>query len=267
MLFNSQYLDEDALATYVAALEGGLRESGISRLRGSSGFGGSLGTAGLKLEANSDSESEDTLSLKDHCASRLRRLIDAGHAEPEQLGWIETSQPDIDFADAGIGALIEWECDVFIPDSIATISNREGLGDALKLMKSLMGPAKVLGLDMEGVPNTQEVDAMESFLTQLNISPVVVGDDSDTEWKVAGSLKRQWVRSGATFDDRARIIGKVKKRVKKGQWYPIASLPGMNLVARTERRVMERGGPKDASQEEQFIPGPLLVLDYLAIYS
>ena len=41
----------------------------------------------------------------------------------------------------------------------------------------------------------------------------------------------------------------------------------MSFVNRDERRRMEREVPRNDSEEDKFIPGPLLVLDYLAIYN
>lgn len=267
MLINAHYLDGDALTNYIAALEGGLRESGSSRSRGSHGFGGSLGVSAAKLEAKADSETENTLNMRDHEASRLHRLIAAGHAEPEAVGWIEVTQPDVEFAEAGTGAFVEWECDVYIPEAIAAMSSHEGLSSTLKAMKSLMPSAEALGLSMEGVPDVREMDAMASFIDQLDVAPVAVGDDSDTDWKVIGSLAKQWISPTASFDGRARVVGKVKKRVGEGRWYPMLSLPGMNLVGREERRRLEREGPRDSTEEQQFVRGPLLVVDFLAIYS
>src|SRR5690606_10176580 len=42
-----------------------------------------------------------------------RALIAAGHADPEAVGWIEVTQPDLEFAETGTGAFVEWECDVY----------------------------------------------------------------------------------------------------------------------------------------------------------
>ncbi|MHA6752182.1 DUF6414 family protein [Dermacoccus nishinomiyaensis] len=267
MLINAHYLDDDALTNYIAAVEGGLRESGSSRSKGSRGFGGSLGISGAKLEAKADSETENTVNVRDHQASRLQRLIAAGHAEPEVVGWIEVSQPDLEFANAGTGAFVEWECDVYIPEAIAVMSNHAGLSSTLELMKALMPSAEALGLDMEGVPDVSEMNAVGSFLDQLDVAPVVVGDDSDTDWKIVGSLTKKWISPTASFDGRVRVIGKVKKRIGEGRWYPMLSLPGMNLVGRDERRRLEREGPHDSTEEQRFIRGPLLVVDFLAIYS
>ena len=108
---------------------------------------------------------------------------------------------------------------------------------------------------------------MTSFLDQLDVAPVVVGDDSDTDWKVVGSLDKRWIAGEASFDGRVRVIGKVRKKIAADRWYPMVSLPGMNLVNRDERRRLERKGPTDESEKDRFVSGPALVLDYLAIFS
>lgn len=267
MLIKTHYLDSTALTNYIAALEGGLRESGTSKSTGRHGFGGSIGVGETTVKANKDSESENTLNVQDHEASRLRRLIDAGHENPQTVGWIEVNQPDTEFHDAGTGAFIEWECDVYVPKGIAAMSNHEGLSSALHTMQDLRPSAESLGLDMEGVPDSAQMESMASFLDQLDISPVVVGEDSDTDWRVVGSLNKQWISPNASFDSRFRIVGKIKKRVGPDRWYPMMSLPGMNLVGRDARRRMEREGPRNDDEQDQFLQGPLLVLDYLAIFS
>lgn len=267
MLISAQYLDRDALLNYVAAVEGGVRQSGSSRSRGSHGFGGALGVGPAKVEGKRDVESENTLNVEDHDASRLKRLIAAGHKDPEGLAWVQVMDPEGEFPTIGLGAFVEWECDVYIPETVAALSNHGGLRDTLKMLDALTPAAEALGLDMGGLPGSTEMQAMGSFLENLDVATVVVGDDSDTEWKVVGALAPRWMRHDASFDDRVRIIGKVKKRVGGDKWYPLFSLPGMNLVSRDERRRMERQGPRDAAEEGNYVRGPLLVVEYLAIYS
>lgn len=267
MLISAQYLDQESLLNYVASVENGLRKSEISHSKGSRGLGGSLGAGPLKAAANRDSESEETLTLEDHDSARLMRLVAAGHENPEKLGWVEVMDPDSEFAEIGLGAMVEWECDVYIPESVAVLSKTSGLRTALRQVQALAPAAQALGLDMEGLPASNEIQAVGDLLDNFDIPPVVVGDDSDTEWKVVGSLDPRWVRQGATLDDRVRIIGKVKKQVAAGRWYPLMSLPGMNLVNRDERRRMERQGPTDPAEEANYIKGPLLVVEFLAIYS
>jgi len=265
VLINARYLDQDALENYIAVVEGGLRESGSSRSKGSRGLGGAIGAGPAKIEGRKDSETESTLTLKDHPASRLQRLISAGHDDPENLAWIEVDQPEVDFRAAGTGAFIEWECDTYIPETIAAMSARNGLGSAVGAMKAMMPAAQALDLDTTGIPDPDQMDAMSTLLKQLDVAPVVIGEDSETEWKVVGSLRPQWIGPGADFEDRVRLIGKLKKRVESGRWYPMLLLPGMNLLPRAERRRQERQGPKDTSEEPLFLEGPLLVVDYLAI--
>lgn len=266
VLISPHYLNRSTLATYIAMVEGGLRDSATSKATDSGGFGGSIGWAGAGLRGTKESGTEDTLNVQDHDASRLKRLIDAGHDRPEELGWVTVSQPDVDFADVGMGATIEWECDTYIPEAVAVMGNHRGLGDAIHELQAMMPLADALGLDMSGLPETGQMETMATSLKQLDLSPVVVGEDSDTEWRLVGSLSKEWISDDATFDDRARVVGKVKKRVERDRWYPLASLPGMNLVGREERRRMEREGPEGPDEEDLFIQGPLLVVDYLAIF-
>lgn len=264
---NIRYLDAEALEGYIAALEGGLRESGSTRSSGSKGFGGGLSAGPAKLDAQKASEVEEALSIKDHHASRLQRLIDAGASHPDSVGWIDVNQPDVDFKDAGTGAFIAWECDIYIPETIAAMSRNEGLASLLGTMRALLPNARALGLDVDGIPDLANMDAVAEFLQDLDVAPVVIGEDSDTNWKTVGSLRENGIRPGADFEDRVRIVGKVKRRVPANRWYPLLSLPGMNLMSREDRRQQERQGPRDASEEKLHVKGPLLVLDYLAIYN
>lgn len=267
MLISAQYLDRDALLNYVATVEGGVRQTGVSRTKGTKGLGGSLGVGPAKVDATRDSESENTLSVEDHDASRLSRLIAAGHDDPEGLAWVEVMDPDTEFATIGLGAFVEWECDVYVPEVVAALSKRSGFVETLKQVQAIAPVAEALGLTMEGLPAASQMDAMRAFVENLDVAPVVIGDDSDTDWKVVGALNLEWIHAGASFDDRVRIIGKVKRRVGPDKWYPLFSLPGMNLLSREERRKKERHGPADSSEEANYVQGPLLVVEYLAIYS
>jgi len=267
MLIRDHYLDTEALENYIAALEQGLLESGTSRTGGHQGFGGSIGVPYLGIEAKQGSESENTRTYRDHHAARLKRLIQAGQDQAEIVGWTEVTQPDLDFEQAGIGALLHWECDVYVPELIATISGSDGFTQALDQLKHLQPAAERLGLSMEGLPDIDEMDAMATFLQQADTAPVVVGESSDTDWRIAGTLRKEHIATGAQFDGPARIIGKVTKRVSRDRWYPLMALPGMQLIPREERRRLERTGPKDNSEEEQFLRGPLLIVNYLSIYT
>ncbi len=266
MLINALYLDEIALESYIAALEGGLRDSGSSSRSDGRGFGGSFSLSLVKADAHTDSGSQDTVVIKDHSAARLQRLISAGRERSDELAWVEVSQPDLDFSDIGIGSFVHWECEVYIPEFVSALTPGGDLNKAVQLFKGLAPSAQALGLDAPGMPSVEQLDAIARFAENTNIAPVVVGDNSETEWKVVGSLLQHAIRPEVSFDGSAIIIGKVKKRIPKDGWYPIVSLPGMNLVSREERRRRERKGPESENHKKQFIQGPALVVDYLAIY-
>lgn len=268
MLINALYLDSGALASYIASAEGGLRRSGSSRSKGGQGFGGSAGFSGAKVEARKDSENEATLNVDDHDAARLQRLIAAGRADPEEHGWREVLEPETEFPAAGTGALIDWECEVYVPEGIAPVANQSGLRDALRTMEAMMPQARAMGLDTEGLPDSDEMSAVAGFLENVDVALVVVGEDtSGGDWKVVGSLNNQWMAKGAAFDGDARIVAKVKRRIPAGSFYPLLSLPGMNVNSREERRRQERQGPTSDDERSLFLEGPLLVVDYLAIYT
>ncbi|QGX08838.1 hypothetical protein EEW87_17690 (plasmid) [Janibacter melonis] len=268
MLINALYLDGDALASYIASAEGGLRRSGSARSKGGHGFGGAAGFPGARLEARSDSEDESTLNVDDHDASRLQRLIAAGRAKPEEHEWREVLEPDTEFPSTGTGTLIDWECEVYVPESIAPVANQGEFKEALKTMETLMPQARALGLDMEGLPDAAEMSAVAGFLENVDVALVVVSEDMNgSDWKIVGSLNNQWIAPGASFDGYARIVAKVKRTIPAGSFYPLLSLPGMNVNSRAERRRQEREGPANDADKELFLEGPLLIVDYLAIYT
>jgi hypothetical protein len=61
------------------------------------------------------------------------------------------------------------------------------------------------------------------------------------------------------------VVGKVSRVLKEGQLRPFTTFPGMNLGSREQRRKLERQRPKEG-EEDQYLIGPALMLDILAIY-
>jgi len=270
MLIKAQYLDHDDLLSYIAIAEEGVRQSGFSKSTSTNKFDGSFGIGPAKADASRAGEVENTVNTEDHDYARLARLIEAGRANSEDYAWVEVLDPDREFSSIGVGTMVDWECDVYIPEFIKLLSNSDELSGALSIMQALIPSAETLGLNTKGLPDPSEMKNMSTVLNGLKdfkVAPVVIGEDSCTDWRVVGALNKQWIHQGASLADRVRIIGKVKKIIDAKKWYPFSSLPGMNLVNRNERRRMEREGPSNDSEKDQFIHGPLLVLDYLAIYS
>ena len=105
--------------------------------------------------------------------------------------------------------------------------------------------------------------AVSGFISGLNAGLLVVGEDEETDWRVAAQLTDEFLHGD--IEGRACIVGKVSKLIPPGRWKPYLTFPGMNLVPREDRRRMERQAPAPGSESE-YLSGPALMLDILAIY-
>ena len=239
MLINAKYLDSDQLASYVAALEDGVRESRASRVSVDKSRSGGIDAKLVKGDLGRNTIDDEKITTTDHDDARLKRLLDAAASNPDNAGWVEVLQPKIDLTEARIGNLVQ----------------------------NLEPAAKSLGLDMSGLPSSDELGAISRFTDTMQIAPILIGDDDDTDWKVAGSIDPKWIRNIDEIEGRCIVIGKVRKIIPAGRWHLMASLPGMNLLSREERRKRERSGPTNAGEDLQYIAGPVAILDFLAVYS
>lgn len=263
MLRRFLYLQREALGQYLAALEGGRVTSSSKRtLRGQSGSGG-VDARVVQATRAGATEDEHAQELVDTDEARFERLQQAADADPESLGWWTVGDPESDFPQVGIGAMVEWECDLYVPDFVKTFSRSGGAREAIELLQTFRPMADQFGLETEGLPRDDELIAMSSLLGTMEASTVVVGEDDDTGWRIAGQLEDGFVHGDV--EGRARVVGKVTRRIAEGRWKPLLALPGMRLISREERRRLERQGPKDG-EEDQFLAGPALMLDILAIF-
>lgn len=266
MLVKPEYLDIEALDGYISSIEGGLRESETMKTTNAKAHKAGARIAGFHGEAGKDSQMESTIHLGEHQVSKLNRLIKAGREDPVDNGWVEVLEPETAFSGVRIGEIIEWECEIYIPEAISLMVNGHELSETVRMVDSLRPTAATMGYDIDGVPDSPVLDAMATFLENVRVSPVVVGELDDTPWQVVGTLSKEWILPGAQLDGPYRIIGKVRKTIGADKWYPLMSLPGMNMVDRQRRRQMERNGPRNEGEKDQFIKGPAVVLDILAIY-
>ncbi|WP_284550833.1 DUF6414 family protein [Aestuariimicrobium sp. T2.26MG-19.2B] len=267
MLINPQYLNSESLLRYMANLEDGVRESGEETVTAVRDARAGVDVKVARAEGGRGSQTARRINTTDHDLARLKRLIAAGHERSDELDWIEILQPAIEFPMASIGSIIEWDCEIFVPDVIRAMLNKGGFSEAVRALQRLRPAADVLGLgDLDGI-NFAEIDAAASFLETLDVVPVVVGEDDETEWKVVGSLEPRWISGDQEFDGAVKIIGKIRKIVKADRWYPLMSLPGQNLGSRADKRERERRGPASEEAQEHFLKGPLMVLDYLVIHT
>lgn len=263
MLRRFTYLDSEALSQYVTSLEDGLvTESTRRSMREGTGTGG-VDAKFVHASGEKTRQDVESLSFVDTDEARFNRLLIAAEAEPEALAWVDVLDPKSDFDGIGIGGMMSWECDLFVPDIVQLLSKSGGAIDAIRMMQNLSPMARRLGLDMEGLPDDKEMSAAAGFLSGMDASLLVVGEDDDTDWRVAGHLKEESVRG--ELEGRARMVAKVAKVLPAGRWKPYVTFPGMNLVPRDERRRLERR-PPEPGKEEEYLRGPALLVDVLAIY-
>ncbi|MGI9092853.1 MAG: DUF6414 family protein [Mycobacteriales bacterium] len=263
MLRRFIYLDKTALGQYVTVLEGGLTTESTTRLlRSGTGTGG-VDVRVINASGERSREEEESRTLADTDEARFDRLLRAAAAEPEALGWVEVLQPDTDLDGIGIGAMLSWECDLYVPEIIQTLARSGEALRAIGMIQNLLPMARTLGLNTEGLPNDEELSAVSGFVSGLDASLLVVGEDDETDWRVAGQLTDGSLNGDV--EGRARVVGKVSKAVPSGRWKPYLTFPGLKLLPREERRRMERQAPAPG-KEGEYLPGPALMLDILAIY-
>jgi hypothetical protein len=247
----------------VSALEGGRTTESTTRLMrtgtGAGGFDAKL----ISASGEKSREEEESRTVADTDEARFDRLLRAAAAEPEALGWVEVLQPELDLNGIGLGAMVAWECDLYIPEVVQVLARSgEALG-AIGMMQNLLPMARRLGLDTEGLPNDDEMGAVSGLISGMNASLLAVGEDVETDWRIAGHLNEASLHGDV--EGRARVVGKVSKVVPPGGWKPYLTFPGMNLLPREQRRKMEREQPA-AGKENEYLSGPALMLDILAIY-
>lgn len=131
----------------------------------------------------------------------------------------------------------------------------------------ILPAATALGLEAKGLPTAEEMAAVRRFAVAAKVRPVLVGEDMEDQatWRIAGSLKPEYLTDIEALDGPAICVGKVVKVVESGRWYPLVTIPGMNLMGREERRKLERTPPKP-KEEKNYLKGPALLLDMLAVY-
>ncbi len=266
MLIQPLYLNEKMLTDFLASIEGGVRQTRSSRSSNSKGRGAGLSAGPVKAEGKRSTEEEVTVSYEDHSVAGLQRLLDEGEERPEELDWVRVDDPNAAFSDISVGSVIQWECDVYTPELFEVLSNPAVKKDIEKFQR-IASSAEAFGLDVTGLPGGDELNGLSALLDDLDVAPTLICEDTTTDHRTVGTLDRDWIRGAGGFDDRAWIVAKVRRSIDEDHWYPYASLPGMNLINRSERRRRERLGPQSPEEESQFLHGPLLIVDYLAVYT
>jgi hypothetical protein len=263
MLRRFIYLDRDALRQYASMVGGGLATQSTRTESRSGHRTGGIDLKAASGEKGSSTEDAESRTLEDTDEARFDRLVVAASERPEALGWVEVINPDVDLEGIGIGAVVSWQCEVWVPPIVAALSAGGDFANALTLLRQISPAAKALGLPMDGLPPTDQLDAVEGAIKSLDAKTVIVGDDDETEWKVTATVESEW-QSGEV-DGHAYVVGKVRKVIPTGSWQPLVTLPGLNLLSREERRARAKKGPEQG-KEAEYVAGPALVLDLLAVY-
>lgn len=262
MLKSFLYLNEAALSDYVSALEGGVRSTVGDRRLDSRGAHGKAGVAGFGGGGDTAHEAEQTISMTDTPPAQFERLMRLAAADPESAGWVEVLDPDTEFPDLLVGALIDIECDIQIPSFVSMLNRSSGLMDTMKSMTALSDimPAGAPAID----PN--QLAMVETMTNLLGDKLMIVGTPESDEWSVTGQLlpTHQRVDTEDVEGD-VRLVGKVKRKIRRGESHSLMALPGSSIMSREKRREIARKGPSSDS-DDSWVRGPALILDILAIY-
>jgi hypothetical protein len=263
MLKRFLYLDTVALSGYLSAIEGGIAVDRMTRdLRKTSGQGG-VDAKVITARGERGSEIEESRSYADSDSARFDRLLAAADADQEGLGWIEANDPDTEFPLAGVGAMVSWECEFSVHPLTEAFSKHGEFSTMLDMAGQLESVADALGLDMAGMPEKRDRETMKNLIRGIDSPRVFLGESDETDWKLICPAKEVYLEE--MIEGPARIVGKVVKSLKAGEWKPVVTLPGMNLLSREERRKRDRT-PPEAGHEGEYIQGPALIVEVLAIY-
>lgn len=210
-----------------------------------------------------EDEDEESRTFADTDEARFDRLLCGADATPDVLGWVEVLEPDRDFDGIGVGAMVSWECDLYIPDVVQAMARQGKALGVIDMMQKLLPAATNLGFDTMDLPSEEQVKAVGAFIGGLDARLVVVGEDEETDWRVAGQLTGDFLHGD--IEGRARIVGKASDVIPRDRWKPFLTFPGMKLAPREQRREMEQQGPVPG-KEGEYLAGPAAMLDVLAIY-
>ncbi len=257
------YLDTNALDGYLSAVEDGLRTAAEVEEQAERDVKGDVDAKLVRGGAARKTSTAGRIERADTSHARFRRLIDAVESDPDKFGWHEIFDPDNQFNSTGIGALVSVECELYIPDAIRTMASGE-FTQAIELMQNLRPMAGTFGLDMEGMPDDDELRSMSGIIGGISADQVLVGEIDGSDWRIAGRLRKDFLQD-SDFDCIARVVGKVAKKWNEGEWKHLLALPGANLLPRSERRRLEKQQPENPD-DDSYLQGPAVMLDILAVY-
>jgi len=264
MLRQFSYLNTALLAQFTSALDGGqiTAQSHRDMATRKGSVNANLRIAGA--EGGRESEQESQRELLDTPPAQFDRLMQAASDDPDALGWLDVTQPDLELQQAGRGTMVSWDCEVFVPEIVQMFGANSQTRDLLRTMTDVIPAAKTYGLDTEGLPDTDALKSMSGMLDAIQIDPIIVGDRDDTNWKIFAKVDPAFQLE--PLDGALQVVGKVRRVIPLGSWHPLLSLPGSNFGSREQRRAQAREVPAP-DQEKNFVAGPAIELDLLAAFA
>ena len=257
LYLNSTYLDD-----YIGQLEGGVASEATEREQHSTS--GELGTdiQISKAEGQRASTTESTVTRTDNPAARFDRLESIARDRPDDLWWADILNPATDLDRIAPGTLISGDCDIEVPLMSKTMTDGR-LTQTLETMDTLASLAAMFSTDLSGMPKKSEITAMRKMYAGVDIPKVAVGYFDESEWKVIATIKSEFERED--IEGFGRVVGKVVSVMRAGTVKPLLTMKGMEFLNRQQRRDLERTKITDENRD-QFIEGPAVVVDLLAIY-
>ena len=256
------YLDSTEVNNYLSMVEDGLLVERTETQNESKELNAKAGVSAVGAGGSKASNTEISRKTQDTAEARFKRLIAALRENPEDTGFVEVFDPESDFSDIETGAIVLWEVDVDIPPFLRMVASG-GEGAALiELMQEFAPSAQKAGVEIQGIPDLEVLDGYVGMMRSMNLNSLCVGDDDDTDWAIAGAMHPDGIRE-LPDDSRALMLGKVKKRIKRGSHHHMMAVPGMGL-ARKKRRSLDK--TPQPGKEDQFLEGPLLMLDLIAVF-
>ena len=252
------------LNQFISAIEGGLGGASTRRESHGGSRGGEVDVKFAKGSGAQSHEEETSRDFTESPAARFERLFAAVATDPDGFDWIDVSQPNLELSTVKRGTLLSWECDFYTPEVVQILGKNSEMRSMMRMMQGLMPAALGAGLDTSGVPGASELGAMAGVLDSITIDHIIEGDHEDTPWKVFASLDSTHLLGDV--DGPMGFMGKVNRIVSEGSYHPLISIPGMDFGSREQRRERARQAPP-VGQEQNFISGPALELDLLAVFS
>lgn len=265
MLRNFLYINESALDGYLSSIEDGLRQSMDSKTSTSIGGDAKAKVPILDIGAGGSAsrQSEEATSRSDTANARFERLRALALSDQASSNWIVIDDADRELPTIERGAMIEVDCEAYIPDNIRALLLLGNIATFANQVGAISDLATSLNLETNGLPDRSQVNAL-SNAPNISVEHVIVGEvEGSNTWHLKAKLNPSFLTS--EIDGRVTIVGKMVEKWPEEEWRILLELRGVATVSRLQRRQLEHATPP-AEQVDNWLQGPAFSLEVLAIY-